>query len=162
MPMGVASMSFTCSMPSARMSVTWSGIRFPRVNASNAGTRLSKIRVVLPDPETPVTTVSRPLGISTSNGFTVCISLVDRCIFGLLQDLRVVIDEQHGVAVGHEVVHHAVESHDVGGVQPDGRLVEDVEHAGGAVADGAGELHPLPFAGGEGGGRAVEGEVSQP
>ena len=65
---------------------------------------------------------------------------------GLLQDLRVVIDEQHGVAVGHEVVHHAVESHDVGGVQSDGGLVEDVEHAGGSVADGAGELHTLSFA----------------
>ena len=42
--------------------------------------RLSKTRVVFPEPDTPVTTVSRPLGISTSRGFTVWIAPVDRRI----------------------------------------------------------------------------------
>ena len=34
--------------------------------------------VVLPEPETPVTTVSRPLGMRTSRGLTVWIAPVDR------------------------------------------------------------------------------------
>ena len=36
-----------------------------------AGTRLSKTNVVFPDPETPVTTMSLPFGISTDRGLTV-------------------------------------------------------------------------------------------
>ena len=51
--------------------------------ASRPGTRLSRIRVVLPDPDTPVTTVSRPLGRSTSRGFTVWMAPVDRWMFPL-------------------------------------------------------------------------------
>ena len=41
--------------------------------ASRAGMRLSSTMVVLPEPDTPVTTVSRPFGISTSSGLTVWI-----------------------------------------------------------------------------------------
>ena len=76
MPMGVASMSFTRSMPSAVTWRTWGGMGLPAVRASSPGTRLSRIRVVLPEPETPVTTVSRPLGRSTSKGFTVWMASV--------------------------------------------------------------------------------------
>ena len=36
--------------------------------------------MVLPEPDTPVTTVSRPLGISTFKGFTVWMAAVERCI----------------------------------------------------------------------------------
>ena len=60
--MGVASMSLTCSMPSAVTALTWDGNA--RGTGSRAGTRLSRISVVLPEPDTPVTTVSLPWGFS--------------------------------------------------------------------------------------------------
>ena len=78
MPIGVASMSFTCPIPTACTSLTWAGRAAPLVLAASAGTRLSKINVVLPDPDTPVTTVRRPFGISTSSGLTVWIAPVER------------------------------------------------------------------------------------
>ena len=79
-PMGVASMSFTWSMPSASIEIMCSGIFLPQDLASSAGTRLSSTSVVLPEPETPVTTVSLRLGIFASSGFTVCIAPVLRVI----------------------------------------------------------------------------------
>ena len=78
MPMGVASMSFTRSIPGASTAFTWAGSGFPAVAASRPGTRLSRISVVLPEPETPVTTVSFPLGSSSVRGFTVWIAPVSR------------------------------------------------------------------------------------
>ena len=78
MPMGVASMSLTCAIPSASIERIWAGSALPLMTASSAGTRLSSTIVVLPEPDTPVTTVSRPLGISTSSGFTVWMEDVDR------------------------------------------------------------------------------------
>ena len=71
MPMGVASISLTRPMPCASTARTCSGSLAPRMAASSAGIRLSKISVVLPEPETPVTTVRRPLGMRTSSGLTV-------------------------------------------------------------------------------------------
>ena len=50
----------------------------PAVCAASAGTRLSRISVVLPEPDTPVTTVSRPLGMSTFSGLTVWMASVER------------------------------------------------------------------------------------
>ncbi len=81
---------------------------------------------------------------------------------GFLQDLRVVIDENDGIAVRHEVVHHSGEAHDVGRVQTDARLIEHIEHASRAVAHGAGQLHPLPLAGRERRRGAVERQVAEP
>ena len=78
--MGVASMSFTCAMPSALIARICAGRAAPWMVASSAGTRLSSTMVVLPEPDTPVTTVSRPLGMSTSSGLTVWICAVDRWI----------------------------------------------------------------------------------
>ena len=80
MPMGVASMSLTCAMPSALTARTCGGSALPRIPASSAGIRLSSTMVVLPEPDTPVTTVSRPLGMATSSGLTVWICDVDRRI----------------------------------------------------------------------------------
>ena len=54
------------------------GSGLPAVCAASAGTRLSRISVVLPEPDTPVTTVSRPLGMSTSSGLTVWMASVER------------------------------------------------------------------------------------
>ena len=59
-------------MPSASMYFTCAGSFCPLVFAFSAGIRLSSTIVVFPDPETPVTTVSRPIGIRTSKGCTVC------------------------------------------------------------------------------------------
>ena len=67
----------------------------------------------------------------------------------LRQHLCVVINEHHRVAVGDQVVHDAVQADDVGGVQPDGRLVQHVQNARGAVAHGASQLHPLALTGGK-------------
>lgn len=47
------------------------GIFCPLIFALSAGIRLSSTIVVFPEPETPVTTVSRPIGIRTSKGCTV-------------------------------------------------------------------------------------------
>lgn len=52
----------------------------PFIFASSAGTRLSSTIVVLPEPDTPVTTVSRPLGMSSSKGLTVWMLPVERWI----------------------------------------------------------------------------------
>ena len=71
MPMGEASISFTCRMPSASIPATCSGSFAPAVFAASPGTRLSSTIVVFPDPDTPVTTVSLPFGMLTSSGFTV-------------------------------------------------------------------------------------------
>ena len=78
MPMGVASMSLTCAMPSALTDRMCGGSAWPLMPASSAGIRLSSTMVVLPEPDTPVTTVSRPLGIVTSSGLTVWICVVAR------------------------------------------------------------------------------------
>ena len=59
-------------------------------------------------------------------------------------------------------MHHAPQALDVGGVQADGGLVQHIEHAGGAVAHRAGQLHPLALPCGKGGGLPVKGEVAQP
>ena len=72
------------------------------------------------------------------------------------------IDENDGIAVRHEVVHHSGEAHDVGRVQTDARLIEHIEHAGRAVAHGAGQLHPLPLASRERRRGAVERQVTEP
>ena len=71
MPMGVASISLTCRIPSASIARMCAGSASPLIFAFSAGTRLYSTIVVFPEPDTPVTTVSRPFGISTSNGFTV-------------------------------------------------------------------------------------------
>ena len=48
----------------------------PAMRALSAGTRLSSTSVVFPEPETPVTTVSRPFGISRPSARTVCSGFV--------------------------------------------------------------------------------------
>ncbi len=65
------------------------------------------------------------------------------------QDARVVVHHDHRVAVGEQIAHHLDEPVDVGGVQADGRLVQHVQHAGGSVAHGAGQLHALALSGGQ-------------
>ena len=76
MPIGVASTSLACAMPGASTARTCAGSGRPSIVAASAGTRLSRTSVVLPDPDTPVTTLSRPFGNATSSGFTVWMAAV--------------------------------------------------------------------------------------
>ena len=81
---------------------------------------------------------------------------------GLSQDVDVMIDEKDRVAVRHQVVHHGLEPLDVGGMEPDRRFVQHVEHARRAVAHGPRELHALPLARRERRGRTIKRQVSEP
>ena len=71
MPIGVESTMRTRSTPAGSIEVTCAGSGRSSVLASIAGTSDSRIIVVLPEPETPVTAVSRPRGIATSRARTV-------------------------------------------------------------------------------------------
>ena len=70
--------------------------------------------------------------------------------------MRVVVDHDDGVAVGHEVVHHAEEAFDICRVQADRRFIEHIQDTGRAVAHGTGQLHALPLARRERGAGAVK------
>ena len=80
---------------------------------------------------------------------------------GLAQQGGVVVDDQHRVAVGQQIPHDAQKPVDVGRMQADAGLVEDVEHPGGAVAHGAGELDALALPGGQGRRCAIQRQVPQ-
>ena len=80
---------------------------------------------------------------------------------GMAQHLRVMIHQHHGIAIGHQIVHHTHQSLQIVRMQADGRLVEHIEHPGRAVAHGAGQLHALTLAGRQRGAGAVERQVSQ-
>ena len=78
------------------------------------------------------------------------------------KNLCVVIDQYHGVAVGDQILHDAGQSGDVGWVQSDGWFVQYVKHTGCAVADGACQLHALPFACGKCGCGAIQRQIAKP
>ena len=78
--MGVASIRFARLMPSAASAVTCSGSASPAAAWASAGMSVSSTSVVLPEPDTPVTAISRPRGMSMANGFTVCKPLDSRWI----------------------------------------------------------------------------------
>ena len=61
-------------------------------------------------------------------------------------DVRVVLDGDDRVAARREAPEDAEQPARVARVQPDGRLVEDIERAGERVADGRAELDALGFA----------------
>ena len=42
------------------------------------------------------------------------------------QQLRVMIDQHHGVAVGNQVVHDTDQAGNIGRVKPDGRFIQDI------------------------------------
>ena len=72
------------------------------------------------------------------------------------------VHKDHGVAVRDQILHDTGQPCDIGWMQADGRLIQHVQDAGCPVADSAGELHSLPFAGGECGGCPVQGQIAQP
>ena len=71
------------------------------------------------------------------------------------------IHQQDRIAVSNQIPHYISQPHDIGGVQADGRFVQHIEDAGSAVAHRTGQLHPLSFPGGEGGGRPVQRKIAQ-
>ena len=71
------------------------------------------------------------------------------------------IHQDDRIAIGHQVTHDPREPRDVGRVQADGRLVQHIEHTGGAVAHRPGQLHPLAFTRGQGGRGPVQREIAQ-
>ena len=226
MPMGVASMSLTLR-DARRVDRRGRGRAGRRraICASSAGTRLSSTRVVLPEPETPVTTVSRPLGMSTSSGFTVWMAAGGQANAARLRTVSSALGARpHAVSspCRRETARSArrdcsqcaatvpcaitwpppgarlpgpspsiqsaslqsicvswststtelpsatrscitpVRPTMLAGCRPMRRFVQHIQHAGGAVAHGAGQLHALPLAGGQRGGRAVERQIAQP
>ena len=72
-----------------------------------------------------------------------------------------VFDDDQGVALVAELVHHADEAFDVAGVQADGGFVEDEESGGKGGAETGGEVDAFDFTAGKGAGGAVEGEVAE-
>ncbi len=76
--------------------------------------------------------------------------------------LLVVLDDDDRVAEVAQALEGADQALVVPLVQPDGRLVEHVEHADQAAADLAGQPDPLGLAAGQGGGRAGQGQVVEP
>ncbi len=84
-------------------------------------------------------------------------------VVGLLDDVHVVLDDHHRVALVDEPVQDVEEMTHVLEVHAGGRLVENVERVAGA---GAGELlrelHALRLPAAERGGRLAEGEVAEP
>ena len=171
------------------------------------------ISELLPDPATPVTTVSRPSGTSTSTSRRLCVlaprtSIVpvgsrtdslsrarsSRCLpvivpllrrpstspskqivppaapaagpmsttWSAMRDgLRLVLDDQHGVALVAQLQEQVVHPLDVVRVQPDRRLVEDVGDVGQRRPEVADHLGALRLAARQRAGRPVEREVAQ-
>ena len=82
-------------------------------------------------------------------------------VLGAADGLLVVLDHHHRVALLAERAQGIEQHRVVAGVQPDGRLVEDVAHAAQVRAELHGEPDALRLAAREGGGGAVEPQVSE-
>ena len=80
-------------------------------------------------------------------------------IVGFRQYARIVVDNNHGVAVIHQIAHHAHQTVNIGRMQADRRLVQHIKHTRRSVAHHAGELHALALTRGERGTGAIERKV---
>ena len=81
---------------------------------------------------------------------------------GALDDVEVVLDDDHGVALVDQPLQHLEQLVDVGEVQAGGGLVEDVERlAGGDLAELGGELDALGLAAGQRRRRLAELDVAE-
>ena len=77
-------------------------------------------------------------------------------IVGFRQHTCIVVDNNHGVAVIHQIAHHAHQAVDIGGVKADRRFVQHIKHARRSVAHHASKLYALALTRGERGTGAVE------
>ena len=66
------------------------------------------------------------------------------------------VDNNHGVAITHQIAHYAHQAVDIGRMQADRGLVQHIKHARRSIAYHAGELHTLALTRGERGTGAVE------
>ena len=82
---------------------------------------------------------------------------------GLRHDVEVVLDHQHRVAGVDQAMQHADQLLDIGHVQADGRLVEDVERVrlGAHLGELGDELDALRFAAGQRRALLAEREVAE-
>ena len=69
------------------------------------------------------------------------------------------VNNNHGVAVIHQIAHHAYQAVDIGRMQTDRGLVQHIQHARRSVAHHAGELHALALTRGERSTGAIERKV---
>jgi hypothetical protein len=83
-------------------------------------------------------------------------------VVGDRDGLRLVLDDQHGVALVAQLQQQIVHPLDVVRVHADRRLVEDVGDVGQRRAEVADHLRALRLAAGERARRPVEGEVAEP
>ena len=79
----------------------------------------------------------------------------------LRENLRIVIHQHHRISVGNQILHHASQPHNIGGMQTDGRLIQHIQDARSAVPDRSCQLHPLPLSGGQGGGSTVQRQIAE-
>ena len=77
-------------------------------------------------------------------------------IVGFRQYARIVVNNNHGVAVIHQISHHAYQAVDIGRMQADRRLVQHIKHACRSVTHHASKLHALALTRGKRGAGAVE------
>ena len=80
----------------------------------------------------------------------------------LCKNLRIVIHQHHRISIGNQILHHAGQPHDIGGMQTDGRLIQHIQDARGAVPDSSCQLHPLPLSGGQSGCSTVQRQIAEP
>src|SRR5215831_9375905 len=87
---------------------------------------------LLPEPATPVTTQSTPSGMSTLTSRRLCWVACRICSWpvGKRDGGRLVLDDQHRVALVPQPQQQVVHPLDVVRMQPDGGLVEDVRDVG--------------------------------
>src|SRR2546425_1908785 len=82
---------------------------------------------------------------------------------GGLDDVQVVLDDHHRVALVHEAVEHVQELLNIGEVQPSSRFVEDVEGStSGPTRQFRGQFHTLSFTTGQGRGGLAQTDVIEP
>ena len=82
-------------------------------------------------------------------------------MIGGAQNVRIVLDDENGVAQVAQLFQDVNQPGRVARVQADGRLVEHVKRAHQPRAERGGQLNALRLAAGERGGQPVEGEVLQ-
>ena len=68
---------------------------------------------------------------------------------GMLQNLRIMIDEDDRVAVRLQIIHDTGQPLEIIRMKANGRLIENIENTCRAVADRPGKLHTLPLTGGK-------------
>ena len=69
------------------------------------------------------------------------------------------VHQNDRITVGDQILHHCIQPDDIGRMQTDRGLVQHVEHAGGPVPDGSGQLHPLTLSGRQRRSRPIQGQV---